>query len=45
MGMAKLEEDDVEMLLSVVLGIVTSHLMSDVEFACRAKYEDSLFLL
>ena len=44
-GVAKLKEEDVEMLLPVVLGMVTSHLMSDMEFACRAEHEDSLFWL
>ena len=44
-GMAELEEEDVEMLLPVVLGMVTSHLMSDVEFVCGAEHEDSLFWL
>ena len=32
-GVAELEEEDVVMLFPVVLGMVTSHLMSDVEFA------------
>ena len=45
MGVAELEEEDMDMLLSVVLGTVTSHLMSDVEFACEAEHENSSFLL
>ena len=44
-GVAELEEEDVEMLLLVVLGTVTSHLMSDVEFAYGAKHENSPFWL
>ena len=44
-GVADLEEEDVVMLLPVVLGTVTSHLMNDVEFACRAEHEDSSFWL
>ena len=42
---AELEEEDVVMLLPVVLGMVTSHLMSDVEFACGAEHKDSPFCL
>ena len=44
-GVAKLEEEDVVMPLPVVLGTVTSHLMSDVEFACGAEHDDSPFWL
>ena len=44
-GVAELKEEDVVMLLLVVLGTATSHLMSDVEIACGAKYEDSPFWL
>ena len=42
-GVTELEEEDVLMLLPVVLGTVTSHLMNDVEFACRAEHDDSPF--
>ena len=45
MGVAELEEEGVVMPLPVVLGTVTSHLMSDVEFACGAEHEDSPFWL
>ena len=44
-GVAELEEEDVVMLLPMVLGTITSHLMSDVEFACRAEHEDTSFWL
>ena len=43
--MVEVEEEDVVMPLPVVLGMVTSHLMSDVEFACGAEHEDSPFWL
>ena len=45
MGVEELEEKDVVMLLLVVLGTATSHLMSDVEIACGAEHEDILFWL
>ena len=45
MGVVMLEEEDVVILLPVGSGMVTSHLMSDVEIACGAEHEDSLFLL
>ena len=44
-GVAVLEEEDVVMLLPVDSRMVTSRLMSDVEIACGAEYEDSLFWL
>ena len=45
MGVAELEEEDVVMLLPGDSGMVTSHLMCNVEFACGAEYEDSPFWL
>ena len=39
------EEEDVVMMLSVVSGIVTSHLMVDDDSASGAEHEDSPFLL
>ena len=45
MGVAELEEEDMVMPLPVVLRTVTSHLMSDVEFACGAEHEDRPFWL
>ena len=44
-GVAVLEEEDVVMLLPMGSGTVTSCLMSDVEIACGAEYEDSPFWL
>ena len=37
---AELKEEDVVMPLLVVLGSVTSHLMSDVKFVCGALYAE-----
>ena len=39
------EEEDVVMMLPVVLGMVTSRLMVDLDSACGAEYEDSPFWL
>ena len=38
-------EEDVEMLLPVVSGMVSSHSMSNAMIACGAEHEDSPFCL
>ena len=45
MGVAVLKEEDVVMLLPVGSRMVTSRLISDVEIAYGAEYEDSPFWL
>ena len=40
-----LEEEDEVMTLPVVLGMVSSHPMSNAVIACRAEHEDSPFCL
>ena len=40
-----LEEEDVAMTLPVVLGMVTSCLMVDLDSACEVEHEDSPFWL